>query len=128
MNTRLLLKLIWEKFHLPMLALVDADPHGKSWIFYSILYRYFCDKNVWSYYVNSAVVIINFCYPMCATRFHTSKCPAKIDFGGLTLISCKLGTKKGLKTSYLFTINWVYNVSMDLYEFHIKKCCIDFWR
>jgi len=29
MNTRLLLKLLWDKFHIPMMALMDADPHGK---------------------------------------------------------------------------------------------------
>lgn len=29
MNTRLLLKLLWDKFHVPMMALVDADPHVK---------------------------------------------------------------------------------------------------
>ncbi|XP_063441714.1 meiotic recombination protein SPO11-like [Mytilus trossulus] len=37
MNTRLLLKLLWDKFHIPMLALVDADPHG---IEIMLIYKY----------------------------------------------------------------------------------------
>ena len=28
-NTRLLLRRLWETFHIPIFALVDADPHGK---------------------------------------------------------------------------------------------------
>ena len=28
MNTRLLLRRLWDNFSIPILALVDADPHG----------------------------------------------------------------------------------------------------
>ena len=28
MNTRLLIKKLWDTFHIPVFTLVDADPHG----------------------------------------------------------------------------------------------------
>lgn len=32
LNTRLLVKKLWDTFHLPVFTLVDADPHGNlSW-------------------------------------------------------------------------------------------------
>lgn len=32
LNTRLLVKKLWDTFHIPVFTLVDADPHGNlSW-------------------------------------------------------------------------------------------------
>ena len=36
LNTRLLVRKLWDTFHIPTMVLVDADPHGKQ-KFHSIM-------------------------------------------------------------------------------------------